>query len=84
MQSTKAIKTKKVAFKVKEVEIDASAPVEAEKVTKADSEELDTSVSTEVTQKSEEGPRNFFMAWAQSQGAEKIPEIKCVRKGIRF
>ena len=84
MQSTKAIKTKKVAFKVKEVEIDASAPVEAEKVTMADSEELDTSVSTEVTQKSEEGPRNFFMAWAQSQETEKIPEIKCVRKGIRF
>ena len=31
--TTKAIKTKKVAQKVKEVEIDVSAPVEAEKVT---------------------------------------------------
>ena len=61
MQSTRAIKTKKVAFKVKEIEIDASASVEAEEVTKADSEELDTSVSTEVTQKSEEGARGFFM-----------------------
>ena len=66
VQSTKAIKTKKVAQKVKEVEMNKSAPVEAEKVTEAESEELDTSVSTETTQKSEEGARGFFMAWAQS------------------
>ena len=32
VQSTKAIKTKKVAQKVKEVEMNKSAPVEAEKV----------------------------------------------------
>ena len=70
VQSTKAIKTKKVAQKVKEVEIDVSAPVEAEKVTEAESEELDTSVSTEITQKSEEGARGFFMAWAQSLETE--------------
>ena len=70
VQSTKAIKTKKVAQKVKEVEIDVSAPVEAEKVTEAESEELDTSVSTESTQKSEEDARGFFMAWAQSLETE--------------
>ena len=66
VQSTKAIKTKKVAQKVAEIEMNRSAPVEAEKVTEAESEELDTSVSTETTQKSEEGARGFFMAWAQS------------------
>ena len=70
VQSTKAIKTKKVAQKVKEVEIDVSAPVEAEKITEAESVELDTSVSTEITQKSEEGARGFFMAWAQSLETE--------------
>ena len=70
VQSTKAIKTKKVAQKVKEVEIDVSAPAEAEKVTEAESEELDTSVSTEITQKSEEDARGFFMAWAQSLETE--------------